>query len=80
MNLRQLKTNSYFSFTQNEETVNKIICEYFRILGQYDPVGHADSPITGGPNSWVDRNVGSGPQGNTPSSQDSEKKSPAVSQ
>lgn len=43
--------------------------------------GHADSPMTGGPNSWnVDRNVGGGPQGNTPSSQDSEKKSPAVSQ
>lgn len=40
--------------------------------------GHADSPLTGGPNSWnVDR---SGPQGTTPSSQDSEKKSPAVSQ
>ncbi|XP_055696162.1 LIM domain-binding protein 2 isoform X2 [Lutzomyia longipalpis] len=38
---------------------------------------HADSPMTG-PNSWnVDRG---GPQGNTPSSQDSEKKSPAVSQ
>lgn len=31
--------------------------------------GHADSPMTYG-----------GPQGNTPSSQDSEKKSPAVSQ
>lgn len=44
--------------------------------------GHADSPMTG-PNSWnVDRGVGggAGPQGNTPSSQDSEKKSPAVSQ
>lgn len=46
--------------------------------------GH-DSPMTG-PNSWnVDRSVGGGgggggPQGNTPSSQDSEKKSPAVSQ
>lgn len=48
--------------------------------------GHADSPMTGS-NSWnVDRSVGGGggggggPQGNTPSSQDSEKKSPAVSQ
>ncbi|XP_037041598.1 LIM domain-binding protein 2 isoform X2 [Bradysia coprophila] len=41
--------------------------------------GHADSPMTGS-NSWnVDRS-GGGPQGNTPSSQDSEKKSPAVSQ
>ena len=40
--------------------------------------GHADSPMTGS-NSWsVDRS--GGPQGNTPSSQDSEKKSPAVSQ
>lgn len=44
--------------------------------------GHGDSPMTG-PNSWnVDRPgvVGPGPQVNTPSSQDSEKKSPAVSQ
>ncbi|XP_044735571.1 LIM domain-binding protein 2 isoform X2 [Chrysoperla carnea] len=45
---------------------------------------HADSPMTG-PNSWggpvSDRGPGGGPpQGNTPSSQDSEKKSPAVSQ
>lgn len=40
--------------------------------------GHADSPMTG-QNSWnVDRS--GGPQGNTPSSQESEKKSPAVSQ
>lgn len=49
--------------------------------------GHGDSPM--GQNSWnVDRSgggqggggVGGGPQGNTPSSQDSEKKSPSVSQ
>lgn len=40
---------------------------------------HGDSPMTG-PNSWnVDRS-GGGPQGNTPSSQESEKKSPSVSQ
>lgn len=50
--------------------------------------GHVDSPM-GAPNSWnVDRGQGGqgvgggggGPQGNTPSSQDSEKKSPSVSQ
>lgn len=51
--------------------------------------GHGESPM-GGSNSWnVDRSGGQGgggvgggggPQGNTPSSQDSEKKSPAVSQ
>lgn len=41
--------------------------------------GHADSPMSN-PNWGVDRTVGGGPQGNTPSSQDSEKKSPAVSQ
>ncbi|CAD7088290.1 unnamed protein product [Hermetia illucens] len=53
--------------------------------------GHADSPLTG-PNSWnVDRSGGpggpggpggggGGPQGNTPSNQDTDKKSPAVSQ
>lgn len=46
---------------------------------------HADSPMTGA-NSWGgpvgDRGPGGvgPPQGNTPSSQDSEKKSPAVSQ
>lgn len=44
---------------------------------------HADSPMTG-PNSWggpvSDRGGPGGPQGTTPSSQDSEKKSPAVSQ
>nr|CAD7425748.1 unnamed protein product [Timema monikensis] len=52
----------------------------------HDNHGFSDSPMTGGPNSWGgggggpvgDR--GGPPQGNTPSSQDSDKKSPAVSQ
>lgn len=40
--------------------------------------GHGDPPMTG-PNSWqIDR--GGGPQGNTPSNQDPDKKSPTVSQ
>lgn len=51
--------------------------------------GHTDSPMTGGPNSWqVDRGGGGGGSGgggsgggNTgPPSQDSEKKSPSISQ
>ncbi|KAK7870367.1 hypothetical protein R5R35_000538 [Gryllus longicercus] len=60
----------------------------------HDNHGFSDSPMTGGPNSWGgggpvggpgvgDRGptgVGGPPQGNTPSSQDSDKKSPAVSQ
>ncbi|XP_047001550.1 LIM domain-binding protein 2 isoform X5 [Schistocerca americana] len=61
----------------------------------HDNHGFSDSPMTGGPNSWggggpvggpgvggpvADRGPGVPPQGNTPSSQDSDKKSPAVSQ
>lgn len=44
--------------------------------------GHGDPPMSG-PNSWqIDRGGGGGggPQGNTPSNQDPDKKSPAVSQ
>lgn len=56
----------------------------------HDNHGFSDSPMAGGPNSWGGGGpVGVGgpggdrgppPQGNTPSSQDSDKKSPAVSQ
>lgn len=49
----------------------------------HDNHGFSDSPMTGGPNSWgggPDRGPIGPPQGNTPSSQDSDKKSPAVSQ
>lgn len=41
--------------------------------------GHGDPPMTG-PNSWQIDRGGGGPQGNTPSNQDPDKKSPAVSQ
>lgn len=56
--------------------------------GGFGVGGHVDGPM-GAPNAWnVDRSGqgqgggggGGGPQGNTPSSQDSEKKSPSVSQ
>ena len=41
--------------------------------------GHTDSPMTGGPNSWqVDRGGGNPATG--PSNQESDKKSPSVSQ
>ncbi|KAK6635334.1 LIM domain-binding protein 1 [Polyplax serrata] len=46
----------------------------------HDNHGFSDSPMTGGPNSWgggPDRGPIGPPQGNTPSSQDSDKKSPA---
>lgn len=56
----------------------------------HDNHSFSDSPMAGGPNSWGGGGpVGVGgpggdrgppPQGNTPSSQDSDKKSPAVSQ
>ncbi|KAJ9592247.1 hypothetical protein L9F63_001248, partial [Diploptera punctata] len=57
----------------------------------HDNHGFSDSPMTGGANSWAgggpsvggpvgDRGAAGPPQGNTPSSQDSDKKSPAVSQ
>lgn len=75
---------------EDERLITRLENTQYDAANSLEHENHAfgDSPMTGGPNAWGgaqgDRGPPGGvtgpPQGNTPSSQDSDKKSPAVSQ